>query len=159
MKRLKKKLMNITRMTFSRKKNPNPFGENKESRTICLDRMLKTQEDVDEMIRWAKGVRKIGMFVTHLSRKLAKSLLLGEIYDSIRSMWPKATLKELDDEEANSLGFKENSNKKIPLLPWYLDDSTVVEEENVDGGQRMEDVEVRGCMGMDEVEVQGGSEV
>ncbi|GAA0151536.1 hypothetical protein LIER_10236 [Lithospermum erythrorhizon] len=94
----------------------------------------KTQEDVDEMIRWAQGVRKIGIFVTHPSRKLAKSLLLGEIYDSIRSMWPKATLKELDDKKANSLGFKENSNKKIPLLPWYPDDSIVVEEENVEGG-------------------------
>ncbi|GAA0155316.1 hypothetical protein LIER_13073 [Lithospermum erythrorhizon] len=74
------------------------------------------------------------MFVTHPSRKLAKSLLLGEIYNSIRSNWPKATLKELDDEEAKSL------------------------EENVEGRQRIEDVKVQGGQRFEEMEVQGDEE-
>ncbi|GAA0164948.1 hypothetical protein LIER_20468 [Lithospermum erythrorhizon] len=34
---------------------------------------LKTQGDVDDMIRWAKGFREIGMFVTHPSRSLLRA--------------------------------------------------------------------------------------
>ncbi|GAA0186894.1 hypothetical protein LIER_34182 [Lithospermum erythrorhizon] len=105
---------------------------------------LKTQKDVDDMIRWAKGVREIGMFVAHPSRKLAKSLLLGKIYDSIRSKWPKATLKELDDDEAKLLGFKEKDCNRDGGY-----------RSSGGGGQEFDEMEVQGGEGIEEVEVEG----
>ncbi|GAA0157697.1 hypothetical protein LIER_14909 [Lithospermum erythrorhizon] len=107
---------------------------------------LKTQEDMDEMIRWTKGVREIEMFVTHPTRKVAKSLVLGETYADLRSKWSKATLKEIDDDEARLLGFNEGcdiveevnndefSNSNIRLLPRYPAEVQGVEEERVEGG-------------------------
>ncbi|GAA0147039.1 hypothetical protein LIER_06839 [Lithospermum erythrorhizon] len=64
---------------------------------------IKTQEDVDEMLEWTRGVREIRIYVTHPSRKLAKSLLLGEIYGDLRCEWHTTTLKEIDDEELRLL--------------------------------------------------------
>ncbi|GAA0173551.1 hypothetical protein LIER_41546 [Lithospermum erythrorhizon] len=92
---------------------------------------LKTQADVDDMIKWVRGVREIGMYVTHLSGMIAKNMLLLEMYNSLRSKWPKATLKEIDDEKARLLGFEEgvgckHDDKvegvtvgKVMFLEWY----------------------------------------
>ncbi|GAA0157850.1 hypothetical protein LIER_38531 [Lithospermum erythrorhizon] len=77
------------------------------------------------------GVKEIGMFVTHPSRKVAKSLLLGEIYADLRSKWPKPTLKEIDDNEARLLGFKEGCDRGVEKV-----------HVEVEGGQSMEDVKV-----------------
>ncbi|GAA0166789.1 hypothetical protein LIER_21866 [Lithospermum erythrorhizon] len=117
---------------------------------------------------WTKGVRKIGIFVAHPTRRLAKSLLLGEVYGDLRSKWSKATLKEIDDEEARLLGFKEsckadvgrgvgNGVGNVQLLPWYPVEEEGIErlEEHhteVQGDQRMEDGEVE-VQGVDDVEV------
>ncbi|GAA0165994.1 hypothetical protein LIER_21257 [Lithospermum erythrorhizon] len=77
--------LKICPMNFGRiKKRLHDFGEKKEIHTIFPEIM---------------GVRELGMYVHHPSRKLVKSLLLGEMYVDIRSRWPKASLMELDYEE------------------------------------------------------------
>ncbi|GAA0171280.1 hypothetical protein LIER_25352 [Lithospermum erythrorhizon] len=98
---------------------------------------LKTQKDVDDMLEWTKGVREIGIYVTYPSQKLANRLILGEIYGAFKRMCPKATLKEINDEEARLLGYKGDENSKnekvnIRLLEWYP--MQMVEEE-VRGGK------------------------
>ncbi|GAA0142516.1 hypothetical protein LIER_03399 [Lithospermum erythrorhizon] len=79
---------------------------------------LKTQQDVDDILEWTKGVREIGIYVTHTSRKLAKSLMLGEMYADFRHKWPKDTLKETSDEEAKLLGYRGDGGSKKDV--WYL---------------------------------------
>ncbi|GAA0149539.1 hypothetical protein LIER_08689 [Lithospermum erythrorhizon] len=75
------------------------------------------------------------MFVTHPSRKLAKSLLLGEIYADVRSKWSKATLRKIDDEEAKLLGFKESCSMDVGSSVGEMD------ADNVEV-QGLDDVEV-----------------
>ncbi|GAA0152625.1 hypothetical protein LIER_11057 [Lithospermum erythrorhizon] len=73
---------------------------------------LKTQQDVDDMLEWTKGIKKIGIYVTHPSRKLAKSLILGEMYVDFKRKWPKATFKEIGDEKVMLLGYRGDGGSK-----------------------------------------------
>ncbi|GAA0158813.1 hypothetical protein LIER_15747 [Lithospermum erythrorhizon] len=71
------------------------------------------------MVQWVKGVRELGMYVHHPGRNLVKSLLLGEMYADIRSRWPKASLKELDDEEVRLYNAQNQSARDVMLLELY----------------------------------------
>ncbi|GAA0175827.1 hypothetical protein LIER_28926 [Lithospermum erythrorhizon] len=90
---------------------------------------LRTQDDVDEMVRWVNGVKEIGIYVSHPSREYAKSLILGETYNSFRSKWPKATPTEINDVEVRLMGLKE-----VMLLGWYPNDDRVSLEETIEQG-------------------------
>ncbi|GAA0145799.1 hypothetical protein LIER_36195 [Lithospermum erythrorhizon] len=79
---------------------------------------LKTQKDVENMVQWVKRVRELRMYVHHPSRKLVKSLLLGEMYVDIRSRWPKESLKELDDKEVRLYNAQNQSARNVMLLEW-----------------------------------------
>ncbi|GAA0141167.1 hypothetical protein LIER_02374 [Lithospermum erythrorhizon] len=88
---------------------------------------LRTQEDVDEIVRWVRGVKEIGIYVSHPGREYDKSLILGEMYNSFRSKWPKATMTEINDVEVRLMG-----SKQVMLLGWYPNDDRVFGEEIVE---------------------------
>ncbi|GAA0187232.1 hypothetical protein LIER_34520 [Lithospermum erythrorhizon] len=112
---------------------------------------LNMQADLDDMVKWVRGFREIGMYVTHPSRMIAKNMLLLEMYNSLRSKWPKATLKEIEYEEARMLGFEEGMGckhddevegvtvGKVMLLEWYhieeCEQRGELERGEVEGGR------------------------
>ncbi|GAA0152386.1 hypothetical protein LIER_10880 [Lithospermum erythrorhizon] len=99
---------------------------------------LQMQAHVDDMVKWVRGVREIGMYVTHPSRMIAKNMILLEMYNSLRSMWPKATLKEIDDEKARLLGFEEECEQKGEVQEGEVANEGNDEEDVVGGDEFME---------------------
>ncbi|GAA0149986.1 hypothetical protein LIER_09022 [Lithospermum erythrorhizon] len=59
---------------------------------------LKTNSDIAYMVAWVSVVREIEVYLTHRSHSFVKSMLIGEMYDAVRKLWPKEVLREISDD-------------------------------------------------------------
>ncbi|GAA0174724.1 hypothetical protein LIER_28057 [Lithospermum erythrorhizon] len=73
------------------------------------------------------------------SRKLVESLLFGELYVDLRSKWPKATLKEIDDEEDEGV---EDGNVEFQGLDTGEDGNVGYYEADEEGNAEVQEVEM-----------------
>ncbi|GAA0150937.1 hypothetical protein LIER_37205 [Lithospermum erythrorhizon] len=117
---------------------------------------LKKQQNVDDMLERTKGVREIGVYVTHPSRKLVKSWILG--WYPMQVQW---------GEDDNVVGNVEDRVEGMEVEGDVVTDVSVVAQ--IDDVERVEvpGVEVEGGVVDDDVErvevpgveVEGGPEL